>query len=318
METIPAAQKTLKEDWISSFIKYKNPILRPVSKTFYSKAIFNPTVIKENKIIYMLFRASNCSPKSDKWWSEIGLASSKDGIHFNIHPQPILSPEYDYEKYGCQDPRIIKFGKTYYLTYSGISGKYNESQICLATSKDLIHWKKHGKILSEKKFKWNSGNKKAAVIVPKKINNKYVMYFLGEQKPWWTTIGTAYSDDLIKWYEADDNPIISPRKGCFDSQGVEPGPTPIITKEGILLFYNGWNKRKIHKTGVVLLSKKDPTKILKRTRNPIIEPTLDWEKDDKIRKKDVIFSEGAVIINNRYHIYYGAINTYIGLAISKK
>lgn len=319
METIPAAKKTLSEDWISSFVKYKNPILKPVSKTFYSKAIFNPTVIKENGIIYLLFRASNRSPKLNKAWSEIGLAFSKDGVKFNIYPQPILSPKYDYEKYGCQDPRIVKFDKTYYLTYTGRSGKYNESRICLATSKDLIHWKKHGKILSEKKFKWNSGNKKAAVIVPKKINNKYVMYFMGEQKPWQTAIGIAYSADLIDWHETNDKLIILPRKDYFDSQGVEPGPTPIITKEGILLFYNGWNKRKTHRTGTVLLSKKDPTKILKRTISPILESTLNWEKDDKSYKsRNVVFSEGLAEINNRLYLYYGAIDIYIGLAMSKK
>ncbi len=313
MKTIPATKQTLQEDWIGSFIKYDTPILKPKNNTFYSEAIFNPTVVKEGEMIYMLFRGKKLS--SGSGWSEIGLASSKDGIYFDVRLKPVISPEYKYEKYGCQDPRIVKFGKTYYLTYNGASGKHGERHSsCLATSKDLTHWKKYGLILTKDKFKWNSGLKKAGVIVPKKINGKYVMYFLGQQRAWHCSIGIAYSDDLIHWHEEDAHPIMLARRGHFDSMGVEPGPTPIITKEGILYFYNGWDKNKTHKTGAVLLSKRNPRKILKRTKYPILEPTENWEE----RGIKVTFSEGLVRIGNKYYLYYGAADIFIGLAISKK
>lgn len=314
MKLISATNKKTHETWAGQFLKYNKPILKPVPETFYSKAIFNPTIIKRRGRIYMLFRASSRKNKT-----EIGLAVSKDGIHFKVRPNPVLSSEYNYEKHGCEDPRVVKFGRTYYMLYVGMSGKYNQSQICMATSKDLINWEKHGRILSDRRLKWSRGNKKAAVIVPKKIKGEYVMYFLGEQRPWQTAIGIAYSDDLINWHKKRKNkPIVFPRKDHFDSLGVEPGPTPVITRKGIMLFYNGWDENKTHRTGAVLFSKKDPSKILKRTTHPILEPTKDWEKANQNIKIDVTFAEGLAKIKNKYYIYYGAADTYIGLAVSKK
>ena len=54
-------------------------------------------------------------------------------------PNPLLSPETDYEKGGgLEDPRVLKIDNTYYLTYTGYN--LHDAQLCLATSKDLLHW----------------------------------------------------------------------------------------------------------------------------------------------------------------------------------
>ena len=51
--------------------------------------------------------------------------------------------ETDYEKDGgVEDPRLVKFGDTFYLTYTGYNKK--DAQLCLATSKDLLHWQRQG------------------------------------------------------------------------------------------------------------------------------------------------------------------------------
>lgn len=70
------------------------------------------------------------------------------------------------------------------------------------------------------------------------MENK-VMYFMGEERPWKTAIGIAYSEDPFHWYEPQDEPVVASRKGYSDYQGVEPGPNPIVVKEGILFIYNG-------------------------------------------------------------------------------
>ena len=74
--------------------------------------------------------------------SHVGLATSEDGIHFERHPEPVLSPTEPYEEFGAEDPRVTEIDGTYYLTYTGWDRK--SAQLCLATSTDLYTWTKHG------------------------------------------------------------------------------------------------------------------------------------------------------------------------------
>src|SRR5207249_10113182 len=90
----------------------------------------------------MLYRAQDKNGTS-----RLGYAESNDSIHFMRHSQSVLSPETEYEKDGgVEDPRLVKFGDTYYLTYTGYNKK--DAQLCLATSKDLLHWERKGVILN--------------------------------------------------------------------------------------------------------------------------------------------------------------------------
>ena len=65
-----------------------------------------------------------------------------DGINFERHPDPVLSPTEDYERYGAEDPRVTEIDGTYYMTYTGWDR--TNAQLCLATSTDLFTWTKHG------------------------------------------------------------------------------------------------------------------------------------------------------------------------------
>jgi beta-1,2-mannosidase len=91
--------------------------------------------------LVMLYRAQDAAGTS-----RLGYAESSDGIQFARRAEPVLSPEADYEKDGgVEDPRLQRFGDTYYLTYTGYNKK--DAQLCLATSQDLIHWERKGVIL---------------------------------------------------------------------------------------------------------------------------------------------------------------------------
>ena len=129
---------------MNNFKKHKgNPIIRPTGKGFNSDAVFNPATIIVDDKICMLYRAINLADNPDGVWarSTIGVAWSNDGINFNMRDKPLLYPEYDYEKPGgCEDPRIVRIDNIYYVTYTGYST--NEITSCLATSHDLIQWKK--------------------------------------------------------------------------------------------------------------------------------------------------------------------------------
>src|SRR5690242_5643222 len=90
------------------------PILRP-GKSWSEFGLFNPAAIKVGAKIILLFRAQD-----RRQTSRIGYAESDDGLHFKVRPEPVLSPEAEYEANGgVEDPRVIEINGTYYLTYTG-------------------------------------------------------------------------------------------------------------------------------------------------------------------------------------------------------
>jgi len=140
----------------------QTPILSPQGDGWESAGVFNPAVVMHDGKIVMLYRSQDTHGTS-----RLGYAESIDGIHFTRRPEPVLSPEADYERNGgVEDPRLVKFGDTYYLTYTGYNTK--DAQLCLATSHDLIHWDRKGVILPAYKGNWNTGWTKSGAIVPEK------------------------------------------------------------------------------------------------------------------------------------------------------
>ena len=273
------------------------PLLMPQGIEWESKAVFNPAAIMIDSTIYLLYRSEDWSG-TGRWngTSRIGLAKSTDGFEFTREPSPLIYPTEPYEiPGGCEDPRIVKIDDLYILTYTGYDG--GKARLCIATSKDFAEWEKLGPV-----FKDDTWSKSGA-IVPAKIDNKYYMYF-GD-----SSIKLAYSTDLKNW-TIFPRPVMEPRQGSFDSRLIEPGPTPIITDEGILLIYNSADFSTIYRPGAALFDIENPRKIIKRTDKPLAEPELSWEKQGQV--PNVIFIEGAVIEEDRLILYYGAADTYIG------
>ncbi len=283
-----------------------DPILSPQSNTWESAGAFNPAVVLHSNKFVMLYRAQDSFGTS-----RLGYAESTDGLHFTRRPDSILSPEADYEKDGgVEDPRLQKFGDTYYLTYTGYNKK--DAQLCLATSRDLIHWHRKGVILPAYQGNWNRGWTKSGAIVPEKINGKYWMYWLGTAADKTDQMGLSYSTDLIHWTEATETPALPRRPGKFDSRVVEPGPPPTLTKQGIVLIYNGADDNLVYRTGVAVFDRRDPRKLLYRSEKPIFFPENEWEKVGQV--PNVVFVEGMVQARNRFLFYYGAADKYIGVA----
>jgi predicted GH43/DUF377 family glycosyl hydrolase len=265
-------------------------------------------VLKEGERFFMLYRAET----DDGLTGRIGLAEGEDGFHFTCHADPVLTPSDDFDRGGCEDPRIVKLGKTYCLTYVGNSHRYQVSNICLATSKDLLYWTKHGSVLKPRHGAWNSGQLKAGAIVPEKINGTYVMYFMGEERPWTSAIGVAYSEDFLHWSEPLERPVLMPRPGYFDSQGIEPGPTPVVIDEGIFLIYNGWGSDCMYKPSGVLFSKEDPATVLWRANEPLLELSRNYGSE--FGEGNHCVAEGLVKNRNRWLLYYGAADRLTCLA----
>jgi predicted GH43/DUF377 family glycosyl hydrolase len=282
------------------------PVLSPQGTTWESAGTFNPAVVRHGSKFVMLYRAQDAAGTS-----RLGYAESADGIFFTRRAEPVLSPQADYEKDGgVEDPRLQRFGDTYYLTYTGYNKK--DAQLCLATSQDLIHWERKGVILPAYKGNWNRGWTKSGAIVPEKIGGKYWMYWLGTTADETDQMGISHSSDLLHWTEATETPVLPRRPGKFDSRVVEPGPPPIFTKDGIILIYNGADDKLIYRTGVAVFDRKDPRKLLSRTDEPIFTPEKEWEKVGQV--PNVVFVEGMARQGNRWLFYYGGADKYVGVA----
>ncbi len=289
------------------------PILRP-AQGWSESGLFNPTAIMVGSKTVLLFRAQDHNHTS-----RVGYAESNDGLHFNVRPEPVLSPEADYEKNGgVEDPRVVRINGTYYLTYTGYD--LHSAQLCLATSSDLVHWRREGIIMPAYKGAWNTQWTKSGAIIPEKINGKWWMYYLGTRQDSdgksRDYMGLASSTDLMHWSDATAKPVLDRRPGAFDSRVMEPGPAPFLTDAGILLLYNGADDNLVYGPGWVLFDRHDPRRVIARADRPFVQPSLEWEKVGNV--PNVIFLEGAVAkrtgSTNSLELtgYYGAADKYIG------
>jgi beta-1,2-mannosidase len=95
------------------------PIMSPGGEGWESVGTFNPAGTLHKGKIVMLYRAQDKAGTS-----RLGYAESSDGLQFTRLPNPVLSPETNYEAGGgIEDPRLVKVGDTYYLTYTRYNRK---------------------------------------------------------------------------------------------------------------------------------------------------------------------------------------------------
>jgi len=282
------------------------PILVPQGSGFEASGVFNPAVIQDGGRYVMLYRAQDA-----KGTSRLGIATSRDGIHFAREAEPALVPEADYERGGgVEDPRLVKIGATFYLTYTAYDGK--NAQLALATSPDLRRWERRGVIMPANTGRWNVKWTKAGAILAEPVNGRHWMYYMADAAAGSDQMGIAYSTDLLKWTEALDAPVLGRRPGAFDSRVVEPGPPPLLIPEGILLVYNGADDRLVYRTGWALFDRNDPTRVLARSDTSIFEPQRGWELAGQV--PNVVFVEGLVRDRGRWLFYYGGADKHVGVA----
>ncbi len=272
-----------------------NPVLAPIPEHLWEdKFVFNCAVVNDDGLFHLLYRAQGADMVS-----RIGYAVSSDGIHFNRLEKPVFSPASRDELYGVEDPRITKIGDRYYMTYTAYSPK--GPRVALASTKNFITWERYGIVIKDEV------NNKDAALFPEKINGKYVMIHRFEPDIWY-----AYSDDLINWGNYVD--VVGPREGYWDNLKVGIGAPPIKTPYGWLLLYHGVEDgpRPIYRLGFMLLDLNNPTKVLKRSEEPILEPQEEWEVFGGV--PNVVFSDAMVEYKGKYYVYYGASDNYIALA----
>ncbi|NMB84282.1 hypothetical protein GYA28_03250 [Candidatus Roizmanbacteria bacterium] len=301
-----------------------NPILKPTTvNSWESFAAFNGSIIKNGNLYHLFYRAMSEEKNhlgSKLRLSTIGKAVSADGLSFTDRTL-FVKPEYDWEKYGCEDPRITKIDSRYFIFYTALSNyppNHKGIKSALAISEDL-------KTITEKHL-ITPFNAKAMTIFPEKINNQYtVLLTVNTDKPptkiaiaRFNHLSSLWSQDFWSyWYENIDDHLLNLKR--INSDQVEIGAPPIKTQYGWLLFHsyikNYFGEDKIFRIETVLLDLDDPQKIIGRLDEPCLVPEADYEKSGQI--KNVVFPEGALIEDDRIKIYYGAADQYCCLAEAK-
>src|SRR5947207_524227 len=99
-------------------VKKEGVILNKTSFDFENEGVLNPAVIYDGGFIHLFYRAIALGN-----YSSIGYCRLSDPLtiekRFEI---PLLSPEFDYEIHGVEDPRIVKIGDLFYMTYTAYDG----------------------------------------------------------------------------------------------------------------------------------------------------------------------------------------------------
>ncbi|SEW14890.1 Predicted glycosyl hydrolase, GH43/DUF377 family [Chryseobacterium wanjuense] len=324
-------------------VKKEGVILEKTNHGFESSGVSNPAILSENGTVHMFYRAV-----SKDNYSSIGHCRLKKQVTVEDRKEiPILFPQYEYEKKGIEDPRIVKIEDTYYLTYTAYDGI--NALGALATSKDLVTWEKRGLIvpqysyeefrylaesqgeLNEKYFRFNGkyivpkkfGKKvllwdKNVILFPRRINGKF--YFLHRIKP---DIQIVFVEDLSElthnfwdnfFLMFSDHLLISP-KYDHEVSYLGGGCPPVETTEGWLLIYHG-----VHDTvdGYVycvcaaLLDLEDPTHEIARLPYPLFKPEYDYERCGLTN--NICFPSGALVCEDTLYIYYGAADERVACA----
>jgi len=112
----------------------------------------------------------------------------------------------------------------------------------------------------------SAGNKGMALF-PRKINGRYAMVARQDNE----NLHYVTSDDLYNW--DDGVPMMQPK---YPWEFVQIGNcgSPIELDEGWLMLTHGVGPVRNYSIGAVLLEKENPAKVIGRTRQPLIAPTL--------------------------------------------
>ncbi|MFA6300738.1 MAG: hypothetical protein WC609_00090 [Candidatus Paceibacterota bacterium] len=298
---------------------HHNPILAPYRDHYWEAfAAFNMSVIKKGKTYYGVYRAISAEDEllTPKQTSIIGIGKSENTVHFE-DCVPFIIPEEEWEKYGCEDPRITYFEGNYYTFYTALSKYPFEAggiKVAVAISKDL---KKNYERHLVTPF-----NAKAMTLFPERINGKIVVMLTVNTDAPPSKIAIAELDKIEDlwnqkfwegWYADLDKHAIDLRRTPSDH--TEVGASPVKTKHGWLLVYShiqnyfpgGDSSDRIFGVEAVLLDMKNPLKIVGRTRSPILVPRESYELEGHV--PNIVFPSGAILEKDTLYIYYGAADT---------
>ena len=214
----------------------------------------------------------------------------------------VIFPITDSQSNGIEDARFVEFAgggqKTFYATYTAYSGKAIRSE--LIETADFISFRMSP-------LKGAAARNKGMALFPRRFGGKYAM--IGRQDN--ENLYLIYSDDLYSW----DGGVafLKPR---FPWEFVQIGNcgSPIELDEGWLLLTHGVGPIRKYSIGAVLLDKDDPSKVLARSREPLVRPEPS-EREGYV--PNVVYTCGAMRHDDLIILPYAVSDTFSNFATIK-
>jgi predicted GH43/DUF377 family glycosyl hydrolase len=230
-----------------------------------------------------------------------------DQVELTFNPEEELServifPVTEAQSNGIEDARFVQFNdkdrKTYYATYTAYSGRAIRSE--LIETSDFMSFR-----LTP--LKGAAARNKGMALFPRKIGGKYVMIARQDNE----NLYLIYSDDLYTW--DGGQAILKPE---FPWEFVQIGNcgSPIELDEGWLLLTHGVGPVRKYSIGAALLDKKDPSKVLARSREPLLRPERS-EREGYV--PNVVYTCGAIRHNDQIVLPYAVSDTFSNFATIK-
>jgi predicted GH43/DUF377 family glycosyl hydrolase len=317
-----------------------NPILAPhPDHPWEDLAVFNPAAWRDETTgeIFLLYRAAESGPEYKCWF---GLAKSKDGFHFErVSDQPAFSPSIEgFDGATLQDPRVVKIGDWFYVTYAArhypfgqfwVPGgrdrfltpdcppefprylRINATLTGLALTRDFKTWIRAGWLTDP------NLDDRDVILFPERIGGKFVM--IHRPLEW---VGPAYgteqacawiktADDLLGFPQAPSRLLIKNRQS-WEAFKLGVNTPPIRTPHGWFTLYHAVGPDKFYRLGALLLDLDDPSRVLHRTPDWLMQPEADYEIEGFYR--GVCFPCGTVVKDGTLFVYYGAGDQFCAVA----
>jgi predicted GH43/DUF377 family glycosyl hydrolase len=230
-----------------------------------------------------------------------------DGVEITFTPdehisERVIFPVTDSQSNGIEDARFVEFDdsgrKTFYATYTAYSGKAIRSELLETT--DFISFRMSP-------LRGAATQNKGMALFPRKLDGKYAMIGRNDNE----NLYLIYSDDLFSW--DGGLAILKPQ---FPWEFVQIGNcgSPIELDNGWLLLTHGVGPVRKYSIGAVLLDKGDPSKVLARSREPLVRPDPS-EREGYV--PNVVYTCGAIRHNDQIILPYAVSDTFSNFATIK-
>jgi predicted GH43/DUF377 family glycosyl hydrolase len=188
--------------------------------------------------------------------------------------------------------------RTFYATYTAYSGSAIRSE--LLETRDFINFR----LIP---LMGTASRNKGMALFPRKIDGKFAMIARQDNE----NLYLIYSDDLYSW--SGGTAIVKPK---FPWEFVQIGNcgSPVELDEGWLLLTHGVGPVRKYSIGAVLLDKNDPSKILARSREPLVRPEPS-EREGYV--PNVVYTCGALRHNDQIVLPYAVSDTFSNFATLK-